>query len=81
MGDWQPIESAPQNLWEPEIVLLRDECGNEAEGSWGWDDESYDPREGEVYLHGAWHKGATLNWLGFQPTHWKPLSEGASDDQ
>jgi hypothetical protein len=67
MSDWQPIETYRQEAFDGDVVLLRDEHGNEAEGSWGWD-EDYD----DGYSC-AWHKGDTFNPLGFEPTEWRPL--------
>ena len=73
MEIWLPIDNYPKNLWAPMIVRLRDENGQEEVGSWGCDDESYDPESGEEFVYGAWHKHDDVNQpLGFEPIMWMP---------
>lgn len=70
---WQPIRTYEQMLWDGDVVLLKS-GDNEKRGSWGYEDESWDPDTGEEWLWGAWHdeKGDSL---GFDPDFWKPSDD------
>ncbi len=80
MGEWLPIDTYDKKLWDGEIAILADDDGNEAVGSYGFEDEIWDGED--EYLIGAWHKadGDTrgIYPLGFEPTKWKrtTLPEG-----
>lgn len=77
-SNWQDIDSYKQDLWNGEVVELRDDDGNQAVGSWGYEDESWNSATGEEYIWGAWHKGEDdFEPLGFDPTQWRTLDKAA----
>jgi hypothetical protein len=68
MCKWKPItdDILGEWGWDSPIVQLKDEEGNEAAGSYGFEDESDD----DVLF--AWHK-ENGDHLGFTPTHWREI--------
>lgn len=72
-----PIDTYKQLLWDGDVVVLRSGDGAEKLGSWGYDDESWDPETGEEWVYGAWHdeEGEPL---GFDPVEWRPNTREAA---
>jgi hypothetical protein len=69
MTDWLPITDEAKSSWgwDAPLVRLRDGYGNEAVGSWDYEDENYD---GDYWF--AWHN-ADGEPLGFTPTHYAEI--------
>lgn len=68
-GGWQPIETAPKGTaphhWDAPSILVSDgQSVDQAE--WEADD-------GEPYWHATGGKRKSGNFLGYEPTHWRPL--------
>lgn len=68
--EWQPIETAPINIWQPIVIAVRQFGDNDwHQASYGWDDETWD----DVIC--AWHAGDSLDYLGFSPHEWASLPQ------
>lgn len=63
MGEWQPIETAPESTTVLGAWWLR--------GLQQWDQHAvwFNPRRGK----GRWLLAYGPPWIAVQPTHWQPL--------